>query len=94
MTDYPERFPRGNCQQNARWMTLMYPELTSVEGYLVFTEPDGTERRLEHAWNETADGRVVDSTAWAFDGQTLPYRYERDPQAWSRFAALVEGGKS
>src|SRR4029434_799419 len=25
----------------------MYPELTYVEGYLVLTDPDGTERRLE-----------------------------------------------
>ena len=60
----------------------MYPELATVEGYLVFTEPDGTDRRLEHTWNETPDCEVVDSTAWAF-GQALPYRYEPDPGAWA-----------
>ncbi len=85
---YPEQFPRNNCQQNARWMALMYPELTRVEGYLVLTDHDGTERRVEHAWNETPDGQVVDSTAWAFEG-TLPYRYERDAEAWARLAASV-----
>lgn len=76
MTIYDERLPRNNCFHNARWMVLMYPELSYVEGNLVFTDHDGREYRLEHAWNATPDGRLVDSTAWAFEG-TLPYRYER-----------------
>jgi hypothetical protein len=74
VTGYDERLPRGNCQQNARWMTLMHPELSIVDGYLVNTTPDGTDFRVEHSWNETPDGQVVDSTAWAFEGWGLPYR--------------------
>jgi hypothetical protein len=87
---YTERLPAGNCRQNARWMTLMYPELTSVEGYLVFTGPDGTERRMEHAWNQAPGGAIVDSTAWAFESETLPFHYEPDPQAWIHLRGLVE----
>jgi hypothetical protein len=89
MTTYDERLPRGNCQQNARIMTAMYPELTQAEGYLVLAGPDGTEFRIEHSWNETPDGQIVDSTAWAREG-TGTYRYERDPQAWARFAGSVD----
>ena len=91
MTGYPERLPRNNCRQNARWMTLMYPELTAADGYLVFTAPDGQEYRTEHSWNETPDGQLVDSTAWAFEGQALPYRYERDPEAWARLNCSLAG---
>jgi hypothetical protein len=87
---YDERFPANNCQQNARWMSILHPGLSVVEGYLVFTERDGTEFRTEHAWNETAAGTVVDSTAWAFKDDALPCRYERDPGAWPRFRAQVE----
>lgn len=82
---YSERLSGGNCRENAWWMVAMYPELSYVEGYVVFTESDETERRMEHAWNEAPDGRIVDSTAWAFAG-TAPYRYERDLQAWPRLA--------
>jgi hypothetical protein len=88
-TAYPERLPRNNCRQNARWMTLMHPELTQVEGYLVLTDHDGREYRTAHTWNETPDGQLVDSTAWAFEDQVLPYRYEPNPQAWPRMDALV-----
>jgi len=66
----------------------MYPELIYVEGYLVFTEPDGTVRRMEHAWNETPEGRIVDSTAWAFADRTLSH-HERDHLAWLRLAASM-----
>jgi hypothetical protein len=93
MTEYTERFSRNNCQQNARLMTLMHPELAVVEGYLVLTDHDGREYRTEHSWNETPDGQVVDSTAWAFD-ETLPYRYEPDPRAWERFEAVIKGMQS
>jgi hypothetical protein len=91
MTDnvYRERFPRDNCRQNAWWMVAMYPELVYVEGYLVFTELDGTERRMEHAWNEAPDGRIVDSTAWAF-AEEGPYRYQPDHLAWLRLADSME----
>ncbi len=90
MSSYDERLPRGNCRQNARWMVLMHPELTSVEGYLVFTDHDGQDYRLQHSWNETPDSKIVDSTAWAFEGDVLPFRYERDPGAWSRLSAMAE----
>jgi hypothetical protein len=86
---YPERLPRNNCRQNARWMTLMHPELSQVEGYLVLTGHDGAEWRLEHSWNRAPDGTVVDSTVWAIAGELLPYRYEPDPHAWSRLAETV-----
>jgi len=69
-------------------MTLMHPQLTEAEGYLVLALPDGAEYRIEHTWNETPDGQIVDSTAWAFE-DTGTYRYERDPQAWARFAAAA-----
>ncbi|MGH8835957.1 MAG: hypothetical protein ACRDWG_13335 [Actinomycetes bacterium] len=82
---YRERLPRDNCRQNAWWMVAMYLELTYVEGYLVFTDPDGTERRLEHAWNEAPGCHIVDSTAWAF-AEEGPYRYEPDHLAWLRLA--------
>ena len=84
---YAEQFPRGNCQQNARWMTAMYPELTITDGYLVFGEP-GTERRMEHTWNVTPGGEIADSTAWAFAG-TGAYRYEADPESWNRLAGCL-----
>jgi hypothetical protein len=77
VSGYDDRLPRNNCFQNARWMVLMHPELVIVDGYLVFTDHDGQEYRLEHAWNETPDGQLVDSTAWAFEGMTLPCHYER-----------------
>jgi hypothetical protein len=86
---YDERFPRNNCFQNARWMVLMHPELIPVEGYLVFTDHDGQEYPLPHAWNETPDGQRVDSTAWAFE-DVLPYRYERDPRARERLVTRAE----
>ncbi len=40
MTAYDERLPRNNFRPNARWMTLMHPELASVDGYLVLTGRD------------------------------------------------------
>ena len=91
MTDdyYRDRLPRDNCRQNAWRMAAMYPELVYVEGYLVFTEPDGTERRMEHAWNEAPGGRIVDSTAWAFAGRE-PSRYQPDHLAWPRLAASMQ----
>jgi hypothetical protein len=82
---YSDRLPGNSCRDNAWWMAAMYPELSYVEGYVVFTEPDETERRMEHAWNQTPNGRIVDSTAWAFAG-TAPYRYERDHLAWPHLA--------
>lgn len=90
MTNYDERLPRNNCFQNAQWMVLMHPELSYVEGYLVFTDHGGREYRLLHAWNATPDGQLVDSTEWAFEDQALPYRYEQDFEACDRLAAQVE----
>jgi len=55
----------------------------------VFTDHDGQEFRLQHSWNETPNGLIVDSTAWAFEGQALPHRYERDPEAWARLEAGI-----
>jgi hypothetical protein len=73
--DYPERFPVGACQQSARWMVKLHPELTYVEGYLVFIEPDGTERRMEHAWNETPDGTApTGGSASSLIGALGPWR--------------------
>lgn len=90
MTEYPERLPRNNCAWNSHVMVLLHPELSFVEGYLVFTSPDGSEFRMEHCWNAAPDGRVVDSTIWAVDeAGTLPYRYEPDPQAWARLGMNV-----
>src|SRR6266446_4717519 len=94
MNAYPERFPRGNCHQNARWMVQLHPELSYVQGYLVFTDPGELEHRVTHAWNETPDGLVVDSTAWAFEGQTLAYRFERDPGTWARLEARAQVHRS
>lgn len=91
MTDYDEQFPQGFCQVAARCMTEMHPELSYVEGYLVFTSQYGQERRTEHCWNETPDGTVVDSVAWNFEDEQ-PYRYERDPEAWARLAAVRKAG--
>jgi hypothetical protein len=75
---YPERFPECRCRENARQMVMLHPELRYVEGHLVFplAEPFG-ERRMEHAWNVTPDGSVVDSTGWAYEN-ARPFRYERD----------------
>jgi hypothetical protein len=56
----------------------------------VLTDHDGQEHRLAHSWNEAPDGQLVDSTAWAFEDQVLPYRYERDPQAWVRAGRLED----
>ena len=84
-----ERLPGNNCRQNAWWMVAMYPELAYVEGYLVFTDPDGTEQRMEHAWNQAPGGRIVDSTAWAF-AEEGPYRYQPDHLAWPRLADSMQ----
>jgi hypothetical protein len=71
-------------------MVLMHPELSCVEGYLVLTDHDGQEYRVAHSWNETPDGQLVDSIAWALEGQVQPIRYERDPEAWARLAVIAE----
>ena len=77
MGSYPERLPECHCRQNARRMVTLHPELRYVEGHLVFplADPFG-EHRLEHAWNETPDGVIVDATGWAYD-DARPFRYER-----------------
>jgi hypothetical protein len=67
-----ERLSRDNCRQNAWWMVAMYPELTYVEGYLVFTDPDGTGRRIEHAWNQAPGGRSWTPPHGVRRGGTLP----------------------
>ena len=51
---------------------------------------DGQEYRVAHSWNETPDGQLVDSIAWALEGQVQPIRYERDPEAWARLAVIAE----
>jgi hypothetical protein len=77
MGSYPERFPACHCWENARQMVTLHPELRYVRGYLIFPRPDGTEAfRLEHAWNETPDGVIIDSTGWAYDD--LRPSYQRD----------------
>jgi hypothetical protein len=91
VTAYTERLPARNCRQNARWMAERHGELSIVEGYLVVTDRDGREYRTEHTWNETPDGQLVDSTAWTFK-VTLPYRYERDPEAWVRVTGRGPSG--
>jgi hypothetical protein len=76
MSGYPERLPATHCWQNARLMAQRHPELRYVEGWLVIPWPDGSEMfRLEHAWNETPDGSIIDATGWAYDD--LPVRYQR-----------------
>jgi hypothetical protein len=78
MDGYPERLPECHCQQNARRMAELHPELTVVTGFLVFPRAAGFEDfRLEHAWNEV-DGRIVDATAWAYES-LRPFRYEPAP---------------
>jgi len=69
---------------------LGHPELSCVEGYLVLTDHAGQEYRIAHSWNETPDGQLVGSIAWAFEGQVLPIRYERDAEAWARLAVIAE----
>jgi hypothetical protein len=77
MNVYPERLPECQCRENARRMVALHPELIYVEGWLVWTRPDPFEpHRLDHAWNETPDGEIVDATAWAYDN-LRPFRYER-----------------
>lgn len=82
MTDYPQ-MPKGTCYQSSRIMAAMYPELSYVEGWMVFTDEDGADiitpsgvpMAIEHAWNVTPDGEIVDSTRDVrFDD--LPRRYE------------------
>ena len=76
MADYPERFAECHCQQNARRMAELHPELAVVHGYLVFPTAAGFEdHRLAHTWNVTPDGAIVDSTGWAYDS-LRPFRYE------------------
>jgi hypothetical protein len=79
MADYPERLPACHCHQNAREMVRRHPELRYVEGYLVFPRPEPFSNfRLAHAWNEV-DGRIVDSTAWAYES-LRPFSYEPAPK--------------
>jgi hypothetical protein len=80
---YPERLAAGRCQENARRMVTLHPELRYVEGDLVFARPPGFEPfRLEHAWNVTPDGVIIDATGWAYDG-LQPFQYqERRPPAF------------
>jgi hypothetical protein len=76
MSSYPERFPECHCWANARQMVTLHPELRYVEGHLIFPRPDGSEAyRLEHAWNETPDGVIIDATGWAYD-DLRPFRYQ------------------
>lgn len=45
---------------------------------------------LVRSWKETPDGQLVGSIAWAFEGQVLPIRYERDAEAWARLAVIAK----
>jgi hypothetical protein len=80
MADYHERLPEGHCLANARLMAELHPELAVVEGFLVFPRPEPfADYRLAHAWNETAGGRIVDATGWAYEG-LRPFSYEPAPK--------------
>jgi hypothetical protein len=80
MSSYPERLPECQCHQNARQMVRLHPELRYVEGWLVFPRPEPFEPyKLDHAWNVTADGEVVDSTAWCY-ANAGQFRYEAAPR--------------
>ena len=86
---YAEKLPRNRCHYNAHLMQAMHPELAVIEGYLILDDA-GTERRMEHWWNQAPDGQRVDSTAWSYDFPgMMPYRYEACPGAWARMVQTV-----
>jgi hypothetical protein len=99
----------GTCFPSSRVLTLLYPELSYVEGQVFFTyagrEINGLSHvegqavltydgglPLGHAWNETPDGHVIDSTL-APDAVAIfqPIRYEPHKR-WthSEILALVD----
>jgi hypothetical protein len=56
-------------------MVAAHPELSYVEGWLVFARPDPFEPYLlDHAWNVTPDDQIVDATGWVY-GDPPPSRY-------------------
>jgi len=75
MSAYPERAPACRCHQNARDLVRRHPELTYVEGHLVFDYQDdrGEMYRLDHAWAVTPAGDIIDPTAWPYAGQQFRY---------------------
>lgn len=65
--DYPDQLPANKCWANTKRMRELHPELRFVKGWLIITGEhvpgEVSSRHTPHAWNETADGTVVDATA-------------------------------
>jgi hypothetical protein len=66
---YPT-MPPHTCHQSSRILAWLYPELSYVEGQIVLLDDDGRDVvdrdgrpwSMDHAWNETTAGEIVDST--------------------------------
>ena len=104
---YP-MMPPGTCRESSWVLAACYDELEYVEGILVMIIPttDGQVVRghIEHAWNVTPDGTVIDSTLSLIHRQgaqagrlTLQYlpgdsgesQWVNDPDGSARITALA-----
>ena len=54
--------PEGTCVISSQLLAQQFPELEFVAGVVVAYEPGSDAEWLEHAWNVTADGKIVDTT--------------------------------
>lgn len=60
ISDYP-RMPRGTCYMSSRTLAEIFPELQVVYGRVTWFVRD-VGCTLDHAWNVTPAGVIVDST--------------------------------
>ena len=73
-----QRGPVGHCFEYSQILAYAYPSLTYCEGYSCLENG----ARMEHAWNITPEGKVLDAT-WPGGGTRLPrhsVRHHVDPQ--------------
>lgn len=78
MSAYP-KMPPGTCYPSSRVLAVMYPELTYVEGWLEITVGAAVSK-VAHAWCETAEGEIVDSTYTLRDDLERRYLPARRPR--------------
>jgi hypothetical protein len=78
--------PPGTCRESSWILAACYPELEYAEGHrtLILNFPDDRviRDRIEHAWNVTPDGEIVDATMHP-DLAHAAVEYEiSDPATW------------
>jgi hypothetical protein len=76
VSDYP-KMPPHTCYLSSRTLAEVYPELAVRYGRLSF-RLGGAQVEIDHAWNVTTDGTIVDST-WTPPRGAEEVTYREDP---------------